>query len=288
MGLKRILVPLDVSTLKEAFQKWGADRASRTAAALAFFTVLSLSPLLLLSLSVAGMVFSDAQAKQQLLSTVESAVGTAGVSAITPMLESATQPGKGLLGSIVSLLLLAFGASGLFAQVQLAFNDIWKVPDPEGGGWKDAVLSKLSSLAVAFLAATLLLASMSVTIVLSFVKEQFNLPGFLLPLIDHGVSLLLLSAVLALVFRNIPQLEIAWGDVGSPALLTAFLFVLGKVGLGFYLGSGTAGSPYGAAGSLFLLLLWLFYIGQIVLFGAECSYVHAHRRGSRMQKETEK
>lgn len=267
--------------LKEAYKKWGEDRASRTAAALSFFTALSLSPLLLLSLSLAGMFFSGGHAKEQLMSSIQNTVGSAGVEAITPMLESASKPGKGLSGTILSFFLLALGASGLYAHVQQAFDDLWKVPPSEGGGIKQAVLSKISSLAATLVAATFLLGSMGLTVAVAFVKTRLPLPAPLLALLDFGGSILVFALVLALVFREIPQTDIAWGDVLGPGLFTAVLFVLGKLALGLYLGSGAAGSAFGAAGSLFVLLLWLFYIGQIVLFGAEVSYVYAHKYGSK-------
>lgn len=269
-----------LAILKEALEKWSKDRGTRTAGALAFFTVLSLSPLLLLSVSVAGILFSDGDAKAQLIDRIASDIGPAGAQLVEPMLKSNAVAGKGIVGSIISLVILGVGASGLFGQLQQAFNDIWRVPEPEKTGIAGAILAKLSSMLVALVAACALLASMALSVISATLKDSLPLPPVALKALDGLLSLFFMSFVIALLFKKIPRIQISWRDALPPALLTALLFVVGKIGLGIYFAQTAAGSAYGAAGSLFVVLLWLFYIWQILLFGAEVCYVYAHRQGS--------
>jgi membrane protein len=271
---------MSVDLLKKAFKKWGQDRGARTAAALAFFTVLSLSPTLLLSLSVAGIIYSGNEARARLISTLQSEFGQEAVQVVTPLIEKATQPGSGVTGSIVSLVFLGLGASGLFGQLEQAFNDIWKVPETEGGGIKAAILAKLASITVAMVAAIVLLLSISLSVASSHLGGLLELPNAVVPLFDHGLSLLFVTAVVSLLFKKIPRVRIQWSDVATPAFLTTVLFLLGKIGLSYYFAVTAAGSAYGAAGSLIVILLWLFYLFQILFLGAEYCYVYTHEKGS--------
>jgi membrane protein len=271
---------VNLEHFKKAFTKWQKDRGARTAAALAFFTVLSLSPLLLLALSVVGLVYSGQEARTQLLERIQTDIGPAAVQVVQPIIENAARPGSGIMGSILGTLLVLFSASALFAQWDQSINDLWEVPDPESTGIIGFIRAKIYHMVIALVAAALFLASMSVSVASAFARQYLPMPPVLFSVLEYSLSFLMLSAVIALMFKELPRTTIEWSDVLKPAAVTSVLFLVGKAGLNFYFGFTAAGSSYGAAGSLVILLMWLFYTGQIMLLGASYSYVYAHEAGS--------
>ena len=263
-----------IELLKKSWARFGKNRGARTAAGLAFFAVLSLSPILLLAVSVAGMVFSGPEAQANLLSSIESSLGPQALQAVEPLLKNAADSEKGILGTVVSLVLLLLGASGMFAQLQQALDDLWEVPEVEGGGLKATIMGKLSSMLIAFFSAVVFLGSLLVSLATGYLGEKLHLPQIVLGLLDLLVSFALLVMIVTLIYCKIPRLEIPWRQVLLPATFTAALFVVSKIVLGFYFSYTSAGSAYGAAGSLVVLLSWFFYVAQILLLGAELSYVY--------------
>ncbi len=270
----------------ETFQKWNADKAPRLGAALAYYTTFSLVPLLVLSITIAGLAFGKEAAEQSIMAQIESMMGPQSASAIHQMLVIAQKPASGLLASLIAIGTLLFGASGVFAQLQDALNTVWGIDVKTNRGvWgtiKDRFLSLLAVLGTAFLLLVSLVLSAALsafgTLYLSWMPGQESV----LHVTDLIVSLTFITVLFAMMFKLLPDAKIAWRDVWVGAGLTSLLFTLGKVLIGLYLGKAEVGSAYGTAGSLVIMLVWVYYSSQIFLFGAEFTSVYANRYGSRI------
>jgi len=268
--------------LKETGQSWLDDNAPRLGAALAYYTVFSLAPLLLIAIFIAGLIFGRGPAQDQIIGQLQGLVGEEGGKAIRSMLDHATQPGGGLTGSLLSIGMLLFGSIGLFTELQDALNLIWGVRPKAGRGIWDIVRDRLLSFTMVLALAFLLLASLIVSAILTASADLFGQwrVGVVGHLVNEVISLVVITVLFAMIYRFLPDAKIAWRDVGLGAAITAVLFEVGKFLIGLYLGHSTIGSAYGAAGSLAVLLVWLYYSGQIFLFGAEFTKVYANRYGS--------
>jgi membrane protein len=268
--------------LKDTASAWLEDKAPRLGAALAYYTVFSLAPLLIIIIGIAGLLFGQEAAESQIITQIRSVVGEQGGQAIQTMLESADEPGTGLLGSILGIGMLLFGAAGLFGQLQDALNTIWGVqPKPGRGIWgfvHDRFLSLTMVLGLAFLLLVSLVISATLAAVVQLLGEW--MAGLIGHIVNEVVSLAVITLLFAMIFKFLPDAKIAWRDVWLGAALTAFLFEAGKFLIGLYLGHSGVASAYGAAGSLAVLLVWLYYSGQIFLFGAEFTKVYAKEYGS--------
>ncbi|WP_447985885.1 YihY/virulence factor BrkB family protein [Nitrospira sp. Nam74] len=270
--------------LKEAAQKWSADKAPRLGAALSYYTVFSLVPLLVLSIAIAGLVFGKDAAQQAMMEQIESLVGPQSAAAIQQMLDIAQKPSSGVVATLVAIATLLLGASGVFAQLQDALNTVWGVePKTSRGIWgtiKDRFFSLVAVLGTGFL----LLVSLVLSAVLAAMGKMFAswLPGqeAVLHVADLGLSFGVITLLFAMMFKLLPDAKVAWRDVWIGAGLTSLLFTVGKFLIGLYLGKADVGSAYGAAGSLVILLVWMYYSSQILLFGAEFTSVYANRYGS--------
>ena len=275
------------SLLKEAFQEWQKDKASLLAAALAYYTIFSITPLLVIAIAIVGAVFGQETARGEILAQINSLVGEQGAQAIEMALENANQPEISSVASIISVVVLLIGASGVFAQLQEALNTVWNVTaKPEGGIWifiRKRLLSFGMVLAIGFL----LLVSLIISAVLSGIsKLDMNLlPGLpgLWQFLNFALSFAFITVLFALIYKYLPDVKIRWKDVWVGATTTALLFALGKYLIGLYLGRGSLGSAYGAAGSLIVFLAWVFYSAQILLFGAELTQVYARRYGRQIR-----
>lgn len=272
----------------ETFNDWNEDKAPRLAAALSYYTVFSLAPLLVIVIAIAGIFFgqSDDQAQSQVIAQIATLVGQDTANAIGDLLQSASRPQLGSISGILGLIALLFGAAGLFGQLQDALNTIWEVaPKPNRGIWgviRDRFFSFTMVLGTGFL----LLVSLMLTAGLSaagryFVGDAYD-QTLLWRVVNFAVSLLATWVLFALIFKIIPDVEIAWRDVALGAALTAVLFALGRWALGLYLANSATASAYGAAGSLVLLLVWVYYSAQILFMGAEFTQVYARRYGSKI------
>jgi membrane protein len=270
--------------LKDTFQKWSTDKAPRLGAALSYYTVFSLVPLLVLTIAIAGLVFGKEAAQQAMMGQIESLVGPQSAAAIQQMLEIAQKPSSGALASLIAIGTLLLGASGVFAQLQDALNTVWGVEPKTGRGiWgiiKDRFFSFMAVLGTGFL----LLVSLVLSAALAAFGKLFlnSLPGqeAALHLANFAISFGVITLLFAMMFKLLPDATIAWRDVWIGAGLTSLLFTVGKVLIGMYLGKADVGSAYGAAGSLVILLVWVYYSSQILLFGAEFTSVYANRYGS--------
>ena len=271
---------------KEAFQQWQKDKVSRLAAALAYYTVFSIAPLLIIAIAIAGAVFGQRAAEGQLISELEGLVGTEASGAIEIALKNASQPGTGSFASLISLGVLLIGASGVFAQLQEALNTVWQVQPKAGRGIWAFIRKRLLSFCMVLSIGFLLLLSLIISTVISTLSK-YNidfLPGsaFLWSNIDFFVSLGLMIFMFTLMYKYVPDVKIAWKDVLVGATMTALLFSFGKFLLERYLSHSSAASAYGAAGSLIVFLAWVYYSAQIVLFGAEFTQVYARKYGSKI------
>lgn len=272
---------------RETFKEWQEDNAARIAAALAYYAVFSISPLLVIAIAIAGTFFGQQTAQDQITEQLTALVGKDGVQPVLMALDNISQPEIRGVASLISVGVLLLGASGFFAQLQDALNTVWKVkPQPGQGIWifvRKRVSSFLMVLAIGFL---LILSLVLSAVVSTLSKYQADyLPGWaiLWENLDFVVSLGLMTFIFGLMFKYVPDAKIAWKDVFVGSVITAVLFLFGKFLLGVYLSKGSLGSAYGAAGSLIVLLAWIYYSAQIILFGAEFTQVYTRIYGSKIR-----
>jgi membrane protein len=272
--------------IKDTLNGWDEDNVTRLAASLAYYTLLSIAPLIILAVAVAGLAFGQDAAREHISKELASVVGAGAADSIQAIAKNAHTPGSGILSVIIGLAVLLFGASGVFGELQSALNTVWEVaPKPGRGVWgiiKDRFFSFSLVVGVAFL----LLVSLIVSAALTWVGQVFekSLPGgaVVWQVLNFGISLAVVTALFALMFKTLPDVHIRWKDVWVGAIVTAGLFTLGKFGLGIYLGSAGVSSAYGAAGSIVALVIWVYYSSQVVLVGAEFTEAYARRFGSKI------
>ena len=281
MSIKTIM-----ALLKETFAEWNNDKASRLAAALAYYTVFSLAPLLIIAIAIAGAVFGEEAARGEIVTQIQGLVGKEGAKFIETAIENASKPDTGSIASIISVVVLLFGASGLFAQLQDALNTIWEVqPKPNLGLWaiiRTRFLSFTMVLGVGFLLLVSLILSAGLAGVVNFFGHLLPGVGFLLQLTNFILSFAVTTILFGLIYKVLPDAKITWSDVWIGAIITSLLFSIGRFLLGLYLGNSSFGSTYGAAGSVVIILAWVNYAAQILFFGAEFTQVYARRFGSQI------
>ena len=290
--MKKLLSNLP-TLLKLSYQDWKEDKASRLSAALAYYTIFSLAPMLLIIIAVTGLFWSQDVVRSQVLNQIEGLVGAEGRVFISDLLSSASNPAKDVLATIVGILTLLFGALGVFNELHNALNTIWEVKEEETTGFvesvKKVIFGRLLSFTMILGIGFLLLVSLVISAALSAVQETIGnaipISEILLQILNLIISIGVITVLFALIFKFLPDAEIAWRDVWLGAFVTALLFSLGKFLIGIYLGNSTVGSSFGAAGSLVVLLLWIYYSAQILLFGAEFTQVYANEFGSKIVPE---
>ena len=267
--------------LKTTFSNWNTHNAPRLGAALAFYTILSLSPLILLAIALAGLAFSPATAQAHIVNEVQTMIGAEGAKAVETMLANAHKPAAGLLGSVLGLLSLLFGASGVFGELRSALNLIWDVQPDESAGvlgmLRERVFSFGMVLSIGFLLMVSLIMSAGLAAVGKFFGGLLPLPASVLMVFNFLVSFVGIAALFALIFRFVPAAKVRFRDMWPGALVTALLFTIGKTLIGLYLGKSSVGSPYGAAGSVIVVIVWVYYSAQIFFFGAEFTHAYASR-----------
>jgi membrane protein len=270
-------------TLRVA-QDWWEDNCLRLAASLAYYTALSLAPLVLLIVGLVGLVLGRERVAGQLAAQLESLMGPAGRELVTSILTTSS-PAGGTLATVVGLVTLLIGATAVFGELQTTMNLIWEVrPAPTGGVWAGIwawLKARVFSLAIVFALAFLLLVSLVVSAALAATAALVWGPEqtLLSRLLELAVSLAVLTLGFALLFKYVPDAEIRWREVWLGGVVTALLFTLGKTAIGYYLGQASVGSAYGAAGSMVVLLVWVYYSALIVFFGAEFTQAWATRQG---------
>lgn len=277
--------------LKETVKEWNADKASRLAAALAYYTTFSLAPLLVIVIAIAGFFFDKASVQEQLTQQIQSLVGSEGASFAQTALENANTPGENtsLIASIISIVLLIVGATGVFGQLQESLNVVWNVEAKPKNAAEGFVRKRLLSFAMLLTIGFLLMVSLVLSTVLAASSTYLSslLPGaeVLWQLLNTGLSLVIITVMFALLFKYVPDVNIVWNDVWIGSFITAVLFTIGKFLLGTYLGNSGFSSTYGAAGSVIIILAWVYYSAQILFFGAEFTQVYARRYGSRIRPD---
>jgi membrane protein len=272
---------------KDAAQEWVKDKVPRLGAALAFYTVLSLAPLLIIVIAIVGLVFGEQAAQGQLVAQIHDLVGKDGATAIEVMVANARKPTAGIISSVLSVTMLLLGATGVFSELQDSLNTIWEVePKPGRGVWgvvRNRFLTFALVLAIGFLLLVSLVLSAALQMLGDFVSGLLSDYVSFLQATNFLLSLVVFTLLFATIFKLLPDVRIGWKDVWLGAAVTAVLFVLGKSLIGLYLGRSSIGSTYGAAGSLVVLLVWVYYSAQILYFGAEFTKVYAARFGTRIQ-----
>lgn len=270
-----------VGTLvKEAFSDFFDDQAMRISAAIAFYTMFSIAPLLVIAVGVAGLVFGEESARQQVMTQVESNVGGGASSMLTEAMNR-TKPGASIWAIVIGGGLMLLGASGVFGQLQQAMNDIWDVTAK--GGIKNTILKRLFAFLMVFSVGLVLLGLLVLSAVIAGIE---SVASGLLPigtwfwqLLAELVSVAVLIFLFAAIYKWVPDAQIRWKDVWVGAIVTAILFVIGKFAIGFYLGRSSMTSTFGAAGSLVALLAWVYYSAMIFFLGAEITQVYARMKG---------
>jgi membrane protein len=271
--------------LKMAGAGWLNDKVSRLGAALAYYAAFSLAPLLIIAIGVAGLIFGKDATQNQVLTQVRGLVGEEGGAALQAMIASASNPGSGILATVIGVVMLLVGAAGLFGQLQDALDTVWGVEPRSGLGIIGFLRERFLSISMVMGTTFLLLISLLVSAALSAVSGVFGhyFAGLMGQAANFIVSFGFITLLFAMVYRFLPDAVIAWRDVWLGAVLTSFLFSIGKQLIGMYLGYSAASSAYGAAGSFAVLLIWLYYSSQIFLFGAELTKAYAMKYGSRIR-----
>lgn len=274
---------------KKSFQCWRDDYAASMGAALAYYTMFSLAPLLLIVISVAGLVFGVDAARGEIFLQLRGLMGAEGALAVQGLLESVSKPSEGIAGAIIGFGLLIVGATTVFGELQDDLDRIWRAParDRSGGLWgllRARVLSFGMILGIGFLLVVSLVLSAVLAALGKFWGSMFAGWEIMLHVINLVVSLGLVTVVFAMIYKIMPRANIAWRDVWVGAGVTAFLFAVGKFLIGLYIGKSGVTSGFGAAGSVVIILVWVYYSAQIFLLGAEFTQVYSHEYGSRRNK----
>jgi membrane protein len=273
-----------LSILKTTFAAWNKHEAPRLGAALAFYTILSLSPLVIIVVALAGVIFSRSTAQAHILSQVQGMIGVEGGKAMESMLANAQKPAAGILGTIVGLLSLLFGASGVFTELRSALNLIWEVNPEETSGVVALLRERFFSFGMVLSIGFLLLVSLVVSTVLAAVGKFFGgllpIPSPVLAVLNFLLSYIGVAVLFGLIFRFVPEAKVRWVNVWLGALATALFFTIGKTLIGLYLGKSSLGSAYGAAGSVIVVIVWVYYSAQIFFFGAEFTHAYSEHRSA--------
>lgn len=275
MSLKQL-----VSLGKETYSRWSDHNAPRLGASVAFYSILSFAPLLVLITGVIGLVFGHENAHGALVNEARQVIGDRGAETVQSLLKNADKPVSGIFASVIAFITLLFGASGVFTELEAALNIMWDAPKQTSSGFMGMIKERLFSFGMVLTVGFLLLVSLMLSAGLAYVGHAFGqavpLPAFVLQIINFVVSLAVVSALFALMFKYVPNVKIAWKDVIVGAIGTALLFTIGKFLLGIYLGKASVGSTYGAAGSLVAVVVWIYYSAQIFFFGAEFTRVYSN------------
>jgi membrane protein len=286
------------SLLKRAFADFQADSAARLGASLAYYTLFSLAPLLLAAIAIAGLFFGQSAAEGRLVGELEGVVGEAGAQAVRELLENARSKPAGVAATLVALVTLLVGASGVFLELKGALNTVWDVENPPGGMLamlRNRLAAFALVLAVGFLLLVALVVSAALSALGNLVGSYVETPKLVLELANTLVSFAVITLLFAMLFKFLPDTEVAWKDVWVGAAITSVLFAIGKFLIGLYLGRSSVTSAYGAAGSVVVLMLWVYYAGQIFYFGAELTQAYARghdaarpKLGRRAQRRAER
>lgn len=280
MNLKAIF-----GLVRDTFKDWSEDKAARLGAALAYYTIFSIGPLLLIAVAIASFVFADAQG--QIVGKIQGVVGKESADVIAQTMTNANKGGANIFATIIGIVTLLLGASGVFGQLKDALNTIWEVQPKPGQGLlatlRERFLSFTMVLGTGFLLLVSLVVSAAVAALSDFLRSILpggDIIGFIISIVT---SLLVVTLMFMLLFKFLPDVKIAWSDVWIGGLVTAILFLVGQFALGLYIGSGAVGTSFGAVGSLVIILVWIYYSTQILFLGAEFTQVYTNKYGSHVR-----
>jgi membrane protein len=270
--------------VKETISEWQDDNVPLLAAALAYYTIFSLAPLLVIAIAIAGAFFGEEAAQREIAGQIQGFVGKDGAEAIQAMIQNANKPNAGgAIATLLGVVTLLLGASGVFGQLQTALNTIWDVKPKPGQGLRSFLQSRFLSFAMVVVIGFLLLVSLVLSALLAGISNFFG--SFLPTLTALGVilnfflSFSVTTFLFAAIYKFLPDVKVPWSNLWVGAAVTSFLFSIGKFLIGLYLGNSAVGSTYGSAGSLIVILIWVFYSAQILLIGAEFTQVYSRYRG---------
>ncbi len=273
--------------LKESAVHWSNDKASRLAAALSYYTIFSIAPLLIIAIGVAGLIFGQEAASNQLFQELRGLIGDQGAKALQTMVESANQKDGGIIATIIGLVTLLIGASGAFGELQDALNSIWGVQLKPGQGIKGFLRSRFLSFSMVLVIGFMLLVTLVISTVMSglghYLERILPIPAVALQILNFLISFSVTAMLFTLIYKVLPDVTVKWRDVWIGGVFTALLFSLGRFLMGLYLGRASVTSAYGAAGSLVIILLWIYYSSQILFFGAEFTKTFADKFGSHIR-----
>jgi len=268
----------------ETVNEWVNDRASRKGAALAFYTVFSLAPILILSIAIAGLFFGKEAARGEIFGQVKDLLGADAAAAVQAMIQSASRPGAGLIATAIGVVTLCVGATTALAELKDGLDQIWRAPSERTSGFWYFVRKRLLSVGLILSLGFLLLVSLVFSALVTALARMWgpaDATGMVLQAMNFLFSFALVTLLFAMIYKILPSVHIAWKDVAIGSVITAALFSVGKALIGLYLGNSAVASSYGAAGSVILVLVWVYYSAQIFLLGAEFTKVYAHTYGSR-------
>jgi membrane protein len=272
---------------KLTYEKWSRDNVPQLGASLAFYTALSIAPLLMISLAVGAAVFGDQAARGEVANQMRSMVGDQGAEAVEGMIANAKKPASGAVATTLGVVTLLLGASGVFSELQKSLNKIWEVEAKQGQGILRIIRERFFSFVMVLGVAFLLLVSLVLSAALGALGKYFsNLPesvSWLSQILNFLVSFVVITLLFAMMFKILPDAQIAWRQVWLGAALTALLFTMGKFLIGLYLGRSSMASSYGVAGSFVVLLVWVYYSSQILYLGAEMTKVYADQTGAQIR-----
>ncbi|HEX3582606.1 MAG TPA: YihY/virulence factor BrkB family protein, partial [Thermoanaerobaculia bacterium] len=271
---------------KQTWTEFSDDKAQRLGAALAYYTIFSLGPILLIAVSIAGLVFGKEAAQGRIGQELQGVFGANVATQLNTMIANAGKKGSGTIAMIIGIVTLLLGAAGVFGQLKDALNTIWNVEPKKSGGIMTTIRQRFLSMAMVLGVGFLLLVSLVIDAAISamghWISARFPGGEAVFQILQLIVSLAVITVLFAMIFRYLPDTKVEWRDVWLGAGFTGFLFVIGKFGLGLWLGKGSIGSAYGAAGSLVILLVWIYWSAQILFFGAEFTQVYANAHGSKV------
>jgi membrane protein len=269
---------------KTVIDRWLEIKAPRLGAALAFYTMLSIAPLMVISVGVAGLLFGTQAAQGQVIGQIQSLVGQDGAAVIQSLLQHAAKPSAGIAAAAIGLFTLLFGASGVFGELRDSLNLVWRATPAQDSGVAGFIRYRFFSFAMVLGIGFLLLVSLVLSTAISaagtFFAAYLPVNEALLHVVNFALSFLAVTGLFALLYKVVPDVRIEWRDVWIGAAVTSALFAVGKLLIGLYLGKAGVGSAYGAAGSLVVFLVWVYYSAQIFFLGAEFTHTFAERHGS--------
>ena len=276
------------SYLKETYQEWSDDDSFEKSASLAYYSVFSLPGLLIIIVTVASLIWSAQDIREVISGQVGAAMGGDTAEQIQTMIENSQQKSNSTMALIVGIATLVFGATGVFSQLQKSLNNAWEVELDPNAGILRTVISRVTALGIILTIAFLLIVSLLLSAALStingWLEQQLpSIPTFLFFLVNNLVSVAVITVLFALMFKVLPDAKVEWRSVWAGAFMTSILFTIGKFLLGFYFGQSDPGATFGAAGSIILIMLWVYYSSLIMLFGAEFTQVYARRNGHRIE-----